>query len=418
VVLGSGRIQIAVAFSVLALSGCRHEAPTPAATPPASQLEPVVSGPDDTGYSGRLRLASIFPSLGRYAISGQQSVKGARLAVDEINRRGGVQGRQLELLEYNTGSYFIDARHAAELAIQAQALALIGSNSSSLSMAVAEMAEAAGVVQISNVSTAQDLTWDPATGKNRRFVFRVCSSDVVIGARLAEFARDYLRAHRVAVLYEVGRVYSAKLARSFIDQFADEPAGRLVEELSYLPLETDFRTQLAAVGAFGADVLFVPGSSTDSTLIAIQAERMGIRPTLLGADGWSNPLLFARGGPSRPAYHADLCDPPATFVDRYRQAFGEEPSGCRAVLAHEAVTAVAAALQKLGPLSEADLRTSVSATRARLRDALQGERVRGEVGTIAFDEHGDCRRGVAIMEIWKGPGGGYRPHLYRWLGER
>ena len=118
-----------------------------------------------------------------------------------------------------------------------------------------------------------------------------------MGRKLADFARDDLRARRVAILYEVGRSYSAKLARSFADAFVDPGRGRVAAEFFYLPLETDFRNQLREVAAFRADVLFLPGSFTDATLIAGQAERLGIRPTLLGGDAWSNRLLFKRGGP-------------------------------------------------------------------------------------------------------------------------
>jgi len=410
-------ILVAVALQ----AGCApSEGPARDSQPirPDSRVEPELVAPPKTSFDGRIRLASIFPHVGRYALSGIQSTHGARMAVEDLNRRGGVHGRQLELLEYRTGSYFLDAQRAAELAIDAGAVALIGSNSSSLSMAVATLAEERGIVQVSNVSTAQDLTWDPETGLVRRFVFRVCGSDVVMGARLAEFARDELEARRVAVLYEIGREYSAKLARSFIDRFEQPSAGRVTAQLSYLPLETDFQSQLAAVAAFDADVLFVPGSFTDATLIAIQAEDMQLRPTLLGADGWSNPLLFSRGGPTRPAFFSDHCFPPETFNARYRREFGEPPHGCRAVLAYDAVMAVVGALDEIGPLTDEQLRELLTQTRERLRAALAASGLNGESGRIRFDEHGDGRRGVAIVEVVRRARGLYETSLHGWLGDR
>jgi branched-chain amino acid transport system substrate-binding protein len=384
----------------------------------SSRVEPFLAALPEGRVEGAVRLASIFPTIGRYAPSGIQSTNGVRLAVNDLNRDGGVHGRPLELLEYRTGSYFVDARHAADRASAASgALAIIGSNASSLSMAIAELAESRGIVQISNVSTAQNLTWDPSSGANRRFVFRVCASDVVMGAQLAAFARDHLEARRVAVLYEIGREYSAKLARSFIENFRDPASGHVTEELFYLPLETDFRDQLEAIETFGADVLFVPGAVTDSTLIAMQAEAMGVRPTLLGADGWSNPLLFSRGGPERPAFHSDHCYPPETFVERYRRVFGQDSHGCRAVLAYDAVLAVAEALKALGPLDETELRFRLDETRSRLRQALAEVEIEGLAGAIRFDGHGDSLRGVAVMRIERGPGG-YESRLQGWTEER
>ncbi len=386
---------------------------------PAAPVEAVLIEPPEGSFDGRLALASIFPTLGRYALSGVQSHNGARLAIEELNRAGGVHGRRLRLLAYKTGSYFLDARRAAELAAREQgALAIVGSNSSSLSRTIAQVAESVGVVQISNVSTAADLTYDPETGADRPFVFRVCSSEDVLATRLAAFAREHLHARRVAVLYEVGRTYSAQLARAFSARFAAPGQGRSVREFAYLTLETDFRPQLRDVLGFAPDVLFVPGSFSDSSLIAAQAEALGVHPTLLGADGWSNRLLFSRGGPRRPAYHADLCAPAPAFAERYRRAFGQDVDGCRAVLAFDAVQAVAAALRALGPLDDEALRGPLLAdTRTRLRRALQDVSILGESGPLRFDLHGDVRRGVVVMRLDRAPDGRYASSLFRVLGE-
>ena len=405
---------LTLAAAALAVS-CRAPAPRPAERG-SGPLQPVVVTAPDGRFDGALPVATIFPTVGRFSLSGIQSRNGARLAAADVDASGGIHGRRLKLLEYETGSYFIDARQAAHRAVgDGRALAIVGSNASSLSEAIAGVADTRGVVQVSNVSTADDLTWDPATGRDRPYVFRVCPSDVVIGKNLAAFARTHLRARRAAVLYEVSRSYSAKLARSFADAFADPARGRVAAEFFYLPLETDFAEQLREVAAFRADVLFLPGSFTDATLIASQAETLGIRPTLLGADAWSNRLLFKRGGPSRTAYHADHCAPPPDFLERYRRQFGEESDGCRAVLAYDAVQAVAAALRALGPLSDADLKEGLPRTRDRVRDALEGVSLAGLGGPVEFDDHGDVTRGVAMVAVSTGAAG-IEHRLHGWLG--
>lgn len=346
-----------------------------------------------------MRVAAIFPTLGRYATSGVQSLNGARMAVLDANEAGGIHGRPVELLEYHTGSYFLDATRAAGLAVaDGNALGIVGSNSSSLSKAIAEVAEAHGTVQISNVSTSHDLTWDPETGEERRFVFRVCVSDKAMGRALARFARGHLHATRVAVLYEVGRVYSAQLAASFTESFR-AAGGEFVEEFFYLPLETDFRSQLEEVKAFGADTLFLPASFTDATLIALQAEALGVTATLLGADGWSSPLLFSRGGPRRSSYYGDHCDPPKAFGERYAHAFGGQASGCRAALAYDAMRAIVAGLEALGPLEDAALMEELASTRRALRDRVAAVGMAGVAGVVRFDAHGDSRRRIAVHEV-------------------
>jgi branched-chain amino acid transport system substrate-binding protein len=383
----------------------------------AERVDPFVLPPGEPPVRGTLRLAAVFPTVGRYAVSGLQSLNGVRLAVDEINHAGGIHGRPLELREYRTGSYFVDARRAATLAASDGSLAIVGSNSSELSKAVAEEAEAHGLVQVSNVSTAQDLTWDPVTGRNRDFVFRVCSSDVVMGTLLAEFAVNDLGARRAAVLYEVGREYSNKLARSFIERF-EETSGRKPREFFYLALETDFRPQLGLIADYAPDVIFVPGSFTDATLVAAQATALGLEATFLGGDGWSNPLLFQRGSPPGDAYFVELCSPSPEFERRYQAVFGDETQGCRALLGFDAVRVLAEGLRSLGPLGDEDLAELLPRTRRRLHDTVSVAEVEGLSGEIRFDAHGDRLQGVALSAVEAGPDG--RPVALQrgWLGER
>jgi branched-chain amino acid transport system substrate-binding protein len=383
------------------------------AEPPASaRVAPLLVSNPDPAFDGSIRVASIFPTIGRYAQSGVQSENGTRLAIEDINRRGGIHGRRLRLLAYRTGSFFVDARFAAEKAVaEAQVAAILGSNSSSLSAPIAEIAERQGVVQISNISTAEDLTWDIATGAERRFVFRVCGSDAALGSLLAQFAHQRLQARRVAVLYEVGRQYSVRLAQNFIKHFLGQSAQHEVAEFFYLPRETDFRSRLARIAEFHPDAIFLPGAATDATLVAVQAEAIALRATLIGADGWSSAGLFRHGGPTRDAYFADLCFPPEPFGRRYQMVFGERLDGCRAVLAYDAVQALAQGLYTLGPLSDEDLTRRIAATRERLRAALVRVELRGQTGLIRFDRHRDRSGGLVIMQVTHHPSQGYTTRL-------
>jgi branched-chain amino acid transport system substrate-binding protein len=410
----SALLLVAVTVVSAACRGRDDERPAVRA---GDRVDPVVQAPTGIRAGGALAIAAVFPTLGRYAVSGLQSLQGAALAVEDLNRDGGVHGRPLRLAEYRTGSYFVDARHAAALAARDGALAIVGANSSELSQAVAEEAEANGIVQITNVSTAADLTWDAVTKRTRPFVFRMCATDDVMGELLAGFARDGLGARRAAVLYEVGRTYSQRLARSFIGRFSDDVAGHVVAEFFYLAMETDFRPQLQRIREFRPDVLFLPGSFPDATLVAAQAEQVGLRVTMLGGDAWSSPLLFQKGGPPGAAYYVELCSPAPEFDRRYEEAEGQEPPGCRAVLAYDAVRVIAAGLRSLGKLPDEALEAGIAATRRRLRDAVGRNEVDGATGRIRFDAHGDRRQGVALYAVEKGPVGPPRALIRGWLGE-
>ena len=409
------RTAFAAALALAGLACLRSAAERSSVTP--DRMEPIVLAPAAPAENGTLTLAAVFPTIGRYAASGQQCLRGARLAVEELNRAGGVGGRRLRLAEYRTGSYFVDAREAASLAARDGALAIVGANSSELSRAIAEVAEVAGITQITNVSTASDITWDPQTGEDRPFVFRMCASDDVMGRLLAGFARETLGAKRAAVLYEVGRKYSQQLARSFSSSFADAPSGREVAEFFYLALETDFRPQLRRVKEFGPDVVFLPGSFTDATLVAVQAQTVALQATFVGGDAWSSPLLFQRGGPPGEAYYAELCARSAEFERRYGQGAPSEPAGCRAILAYDAVQVIAAALRSLGKLDEDALEAGRDDTRRRLRAAVARTDIRAATGRVRFDARGDRVQGVALYAV-EPSAQGPRARPRGWLGER
>jgi branched-chain amino acid transport system substrate-binding protein len=409
------RVRAALAAAA-ALAGlaCSRSGPEPRAARTPDTVDPVGIAPAIVEADGSLPIAAVFPTIGRYAASGRQSLSGARLAVEELNHAGGVHGRRLRLLEYRTGSYFVDAQHFASLAARDGALAIVGANSSELSQAIAGVAEASGVPQITNVSTASDLTLDTLAGR-RHFVFRMCASDDVIGGLLAGFAKGELGAHRAAVLYEVGRKYSQQLARSFIARFADKGAGREAAQFFYLALETDFRPQLRRVKEWDPDVVFLPGSFTDATLVAAQADSLGLKTTLLGGDAWSSPLLFQRGGPPGEAYYVELCPRPQGADERYGRSDEEEAPGCRAVLAYDAVEVIAAGLRALGPLGPEALEAGLDATRKRLREAIARTDLKAATGRVRFDARGDRIQGVALQAVEATPQGP-RARPRGWLG--
>jgi branched-chain amino acid transport system substrate-binding protein len=245
----------------------------------------------------------------------------------------------------------------------------------------------------------------------------MCASDVVMGALLADFAREKLGARRAAVLYEVGRPYSSRLASAFIRRFGDPEAGRTWIDVHYLAFETDFSPQLRVIREFRPDVVFLPGSSPDATLVAAQARRLGLNAVFLGGDAWSSPLLFQRGAPPGGAYYVELC-PPAPDFDRRSEPSGGEPPGCRALLAYDAVRVVAAGLRRLGRLTEADLAAAgITRTRQRLRDAIASGEAEGVSGRIRFDAVGDRRQGVALYAVEPAPDGPPHVLVRGWLGE-
>ena len=81
----------------LLFSSCpmERELPAPETT---ERVFPTLAERPSSVWNGKIKIASIFPTRGRYNISGTQSHNGAAMAVKDVNARGGIHGRELEML--------------------------------------------------------------------------------------------------------------------------------------------------------------------------------------------------------------------------------------------------------------------------------------------------------------------------------
>ena len=207
-----------------------------------------------------------------FALSGKN---GARLAVDQMNRAGGVLGKKLDLLVEDDHNEPSEAASAvSKLITRDHVVALIGENASSRSLAAAPIAQNYQVPMVSPSSTNVEVT------KKGDYIFRVCFIDSYQGKALATFARQNLQAKTAALLVDAKSDYSVGLAEAFRRAFS-ALKGRVVEELKYAEGDSDFSAQLTVLRSSRPDAIFIPGYYTDAGLIARQARSLGIQAALL-----------------------------------------------------------------------------------------------------------------------------------------
>src|SRR6478672_5616245 len=321
-----------------------------------------------------------------FAISGRN---GARLAIDEINRSGGVLGKKLSLLSEDDRNEPAEAASAvSKLITQNHVVALIGENASSRTLAAAPIAQSYKVPMVSPSSTNVEVT------KKGDYIFRVCFIDPSQGKALALFARQNLKAGTAAILIDSKSDYSVGLAAAFENSFT-AAGGKVISQIKYAEGDSDFSAQLTTLTALKPDVLFVPGYYTDAGLIARQARSLGLQSVLLGADGWDSPKLAEIGGAAvEGSYfpnHYSVDDPsPAVrkFVDTYKQAYGAEPDSI-AALSYDAARLVADAIRRAG-----------STEGKRVRDALASTKdFPGVTGSITMDADRNPTKLPVILKI-------------------
>ncbi len=362
---------LALALAALFPSSCGEE------KGPAAQGIPI-------GFYGAL--------TGPQATFAQSGRNGVRLAVDEINRSGGVLGVPLDLhVEDDHNEPAEAASVVSKLITRDHVVALIGEQASSRTLAAAPIAQSYRVPMISPTSTNVEVT------KKGDYVFRACFTDASQGRALAAFARKNLEASTAALLVDARSDYSVGLADAFQRDFT-AAGGRILAELKYTEGDSDFSAQLTAIAAAKPDLVFVPGYYTDAGLIARQARGLGITAILLGADGWDSPKLTEIGGDAiEGAYFSNHYSPDApspavqNFVALYRKTFGAVPDSI-AASSYDAMRLVADAITRAG-----------STEGKRVRDALASTPgFMGVTGTVTFDAERNPVKAAVMLRVEKG----------------
>ena len=351
----------------------------------------------DAADKSPIKIASIYALSGVATESNRPSVIGVREAVTALNRRGGILGRPIKLIEIDNLSTPIGSQVAAKKAIQMGVCAIIGSAWSSHSMAVAEVAQKEGIPMISNISTHPQVT------QIGNFVFRICFTDDDQGEAMARFARKTLCAERAVICVNLNSNYSLVLAERFREIF--EASGGIVSStLEYKNHSTlaYFQTLVDDIKALAPDVVFIPGFA-ESGPIVNEMVKKGVTAKPLGGDGWDFGRFFEAGGASiSRGYYCTHWTATAPFDDAsrddpfYRQ--GDDPIWAAEALGVDAMNLLAKAIEMVGTDKDRDkLRRTIA----------QMPPFKGVTGEIQFDAVGNPVKEVVIMEIRNG-----NPHFY------
>jgi branched-chain amino acid transport system substrate-binding protein len=325
--------------------------------------------------------------------AGQATKNGAQLAADEINKAGGVGGREIELvLDDDKGTAEGASAAVSRMAAQGRARAIVCGPSKNAAAGAAKAQE-------SKVPFVTTSSADPNLTAAGDYVFRVSFLDSFEGEAMAKYAANNIHAKTAAILSESDSQYSGDLARAFEETFT-KLGGQVTQRLTYAQSDTDFKSQLTAVHDSNPEVIYIPGGYAQVGRIAKQAREMGVKATLTGGDGWNDPRLFEAGADALDGSYitgAFSANDPETavrkFASDYEARFGGRPDPA-AALAYDATKLVADALSRAGDPS-------------KLRDAVaQTKDYKGLTGALSFNAE---RNAVKPTQIFKIQGGKFYP---------
>ena len=339
-----------------------------------------------------MKLGGIGPLTGPLAIYGVTSTNGSKLAFEEINKNGGILGKQVEYIVLDEKGDSTEAVTAYNKLVDEGVVALIGDITSKPSLAVAEVAAQDNLPMITPTGTQFNIT---EAGPN---VFRVCFTDPYQGVVLANFAKNNLNAETAAVVVNNSSDYSDGVAKAFVEQ-AEKLGLKVVAKEGYSDGDKDFRAQLTKILPTNPDVLVVPDYYEQVALITTQAREVGIKATFVGPDGWdgvAKTLDTSAYGAVENSYftnHYSLQDQSPkvqNFLKAYKEAYNEEPSAFSA-LSYDAAYMMKAAIEKAG-----------TTDKQAVVDALKNLDYDGVTGHLTFDENNNPVKAVTVLKIVNG----------------
>ena len=344
-------------------------------------------GPGQAAPGEPIVIGTAGPVTGQYAIFGEQMVRGAEMAVADINAAGGVLGRQLVL---EIGDDACEAKQAVAVAnsmANKGAVFVAGHFCSSTSIPASEVYNEEGIVQISPASTNPVLTEQGLTN-----VFRTCGRDDQQGLVAGEFLAKRFPDKNIAILHD---------KTAYGKGLADETkkvlnAAGITETLyeAYTAGEKDYSALVSKLKESTVDVVYLGGYHTEAGLILRQARAQGLEAQLVSGDAlvteefWS--ITGDAGEGTLFSFSPDPSKNPAAsaVVDRFLEQ-GYKPEGYTLY--------TYAAVQAFAQAAEAGGTTDTDALISALRSGDFGT----VLGQIAFDEKGDVSAPGYVFYEWK-----------------
>lgn len=339
-----------------------------------------------------IKIGILAPLTGDVSVYGNATFNGIMMAIEEINAKGGILGRQIEPIYQDEQGDPSVAVNAYNNLYDKGIVALLGDVTSKPCIAVAEVATNDNMPMLTPTGTAAEIT---AVGAN---VFRTCFMDPFQGKVMATFAADELKARKVAVMYDSSSDYSLGLAESFKVQ-ASEKGLEMVAYEAYASADTDFTTLLNKIVSAKPDVLFLPDYYGKVSLAISQARTAGYKGAILGGDGWdgvlgampTDKLADANNGYFSNHYTtSDTSSVVVDFLSNYKARYNEAPNAFSA-LGYDSAYIMADAIERAG-----------STDSQAIIDALAATNFSGVTGDITFDANGDPIKSVAITKFVDG----------------
>ena len=332
------------------------------------------------------------PLTGPQAANGKDNENGARLAMEDLNKKGVVvAGKKVEF-KLDSEDDQADPKVGVQIAQKlsdAGVIAVLGPYNSGVAIPASRVYNTAGIAMLPVASNPS------LTTQGFKNIFRIGASDEQLGGTMAEFAAKTLKAKTAAIIDD-RTAYGQGVAEQFAT-VAKAHGIKIVDNQYTNSTASDFLGILTAIKGKNPDVIFFGGYAAQGGPMAKQMRQRGLRAKLLGGDGICSAdmgqiagdaasiVYCAQGGTS-----LDKTAAGRNFVKRYKDTYHTDTQ-VYAVNYYDGMMLLADAMEKAGTTTD----------KAKLIAQLAKSDYKGIAGTYSFDAKGNLKGAPTTVYVIK-----------------
>ncbi|MVW74954.1 branched-chain amino acid ABC transporter substrate-binding protein [Pseudomonas xionganensis] len=338
-----------------------------------------------------IKIGLAGPVTGPVAQYGDMQFIGAKMAIEQINKAGGVNGAQLEGVVYDDACDPKQAVAVANKIVNDGVQFVVGHLCSSSTQPASDIYEDEGVLMITAASTNPDITT-----RGYQLVFRTIGLDSLQGPTAGKFIVDSIKPKRVAVIHDKQQ-YGEGIATAV--KLEVEKAGIPVAAFEGITAgDKDFSALIGKLKRENVDFVYYGGYHPELGLILRQSKEQGLNAKFMGPEGVGNADISAIAGEASEGMLVTLPkafdeDPKNAPLVAAFKAKNEDPSGPFVFPAYAAVQVIAEGIAKAGDTDT-----------AKVADAIRANSFDTPTGELAFDEKGDLKDFSFVVYEWHADG--------------
>lgn len=352
-------------------------------------------GGEQAANDDTIKVGANFEITGNVANYGTTARDGFKLAIKEANEAGGVNGKQITIVEADNKSDPAESANAAtKLISDDKVVAIVGPATSGAVQAESQIATENKIPIIAPCATSPDITVE--NGQVKPFVFRGCFIDPLQSNTMANFAFNELKAKTAVIYLDSSTDYSKSLAEVFKNKF-EALGGKVVMQEAFVAKDQDFKATLTNIKTANADVIYVPAYYEEVGKIVKQARELGITQPILGVDGWDDTKVVDIAGADAlnntyyVTHYIDTDPDVKAFVDSFTKEYGHAP-GVFAALGYDAGKMLVDAIKRAGSTDPEAIQKALAET----KDLQVG------TGKLTVDENHNLIKNAFIIEMKDG----------------